>query len=82
MPVKYPQVDEDYSWGRTPLVIAQSVDGIHFSKHCVIEDDKERGFCYPAIEFLSENTALISYCAGGKAEGCCLDKTVIKKLVF
>ncbi len=69
-----------YSWGRTPLVIAESIDGTNFGKPYIIEEDEERGFCYPAIEFLSEKTMLLAYCAGGKEEGCCLDKTVIRRI--
>ncbi len=75
--------DKDYySWGRTPLVIAESQDGTRFTKPYVIESDREKGFCYPAMEFLNENTLLMAYCAGGKEEGCCLDKTVIKRIVL
>ncbi len=70
------------SWGRTPLVIAESDDGTHFSKPYVLEDDEHRGFCYPALEFLDENRMLISYCAGDENDGCCLDRTVIKRLTL
>ncbi len=79
-PVSFTHPDSNVSWGRTPLVIAESIDGIHFSTPYVLEDDENRGFCYPAMYFTDEKTILISYCAGGEAEGCCLDKTVIKKI--
>ncbi len=82
VPVYFDSPEEDYSWGRTPLVIAESADGIHFGKPYVIENDRNRGFCYPAMEFLNENTLLLAYCAGGKEEGCCLNKTVIKKITL
>ncbi len=70
------------SWGRTPLVMAQSRDGIRFSEPVVIEDDPRRGFCYPAMEFLDEKTVLLAYCSGGEKEGCCLDRTVIRRIVL
>ena len=54
----------DTAGGRTPLVIAQSVDGINFSGFTVLEGDTESGFCYPAIGFLSKNEMLVSYCFG------------------
>ena len=68
--------------GRTPFVMAQSGDGINFSEPVIIEDDETRGFCYPALEFLDEKTVLLAYCGGGAEDGCCLNKTVIRKLVF
>ncbi len=77
-----PVSPKNSSWGRTPLVIAQSPDGIHFSEPVIIEDDPTKGFCYPAMEFLNEKTVLMSYCCGGNEEGCCLDRTVIRKIIF
>nr|MCR5783468.1 exo-alpha-sialidase [Clostridia bacterium] len=50
--------------GRTPLVIAQSRDGINFSGFTLLESDPDTGFCYPAIGFLSKNEMLVSYCFG------------------
>ncbi len=70
------------SWGRTPLVIAQSADGVNFSEPVVIEDDPARGYCYPAMEFTDEKTVLLAYCSGGEEEGCCLDKTTLRRLVI
>ncbi len=72
----------EYNWGRTPFVIAQSVDGVNFSEPTIIEDDKTRGFCYPALEFLNEKTMLLAYCGGGLEDGWCLNKTIIRKLVL
>ena len=54
----------DTASGRTPLVIAQSRDGIDFTDFTVLEGDQELGFCYPAICFLSGNEMLVSYCFG------------------
>ena len=57
---------EDCTWGRTPLVIAQSVDGEHFDDFDYIETDMRFGYCYPAVFFLSETEALVSYCSSGR----------------
>ena len=70
------------SWGRTPLIMAQSFDGVHFSKPVFIETDPNKGYCYPAMEFLDKNTILLAYCSGGQDEGCCLDRTVIRRIVL
>ena len=67
-------------WGRTPLVMAESLDGVHFSKPVAIEDDPLCGFCYPAIEFLDEKTLLVAYCSGGSAEKACLNRITVRKL--
>ncbi len=72
----------DASWCRTPLVMAQSADGVNFSKPIIIEGDPQKGFCYPALEFLDEKTVLLSYCSGGAEEGCCLNRTVIRRLIL
>ena len=68
--------------GRTPLVMAACENGIDFGGQAVIEDDAERGFCYPAMHFLSKSTVLLAYCGGGASDGNCLSKTVIKKITF
>ncbi len=67
-------------WGRTPYVMAQSTDGLNFSAPVFIETDPNKGYCYPALEFLDEKTMLLAYCSGGKEQGCCLDRTVIRRL--
>ncbi len=68
------------SWGRTPLVMAESEDGTHFSQPVFLETDPTKGYCYPAMEFLDEKTVLVSYCSGGAPEGMCLNRTVIRRL--
>lgn len=68
--------------GRSPLVIAFSDDGVHFSAPAELENNPNAGFCYPAIHFTSENTAFLAYCAGGveKTDVNCLVRTRIVKL--
>lgn len=66
--------------GRTPLVIAESGDGVHFGEPVVIEDDPARGFCYPAVFFLNAREMLLAYCSGGRADGACLCRTTIRHL--
>ena len=77
-----PTVEGCFLAGRSPLVIADSDDGRNFSSFAVIEDDPLRGFCYPAMEFIDENTLLIAYCSGGKEDGGCLNRVTIRKLVI
>ena len=68
--------------GRTPLVIAQSRDGIAFTGFTVLEGDPELGFCYPAIGFTGPGEMLLSYCAGSGSLGdeACLVRTRIAKI--
>lgn len=66
--------------GRTPLVIAQSRNGIHFTGFTVLEGDPELGFCYPAIIFLSKNEMLVSYCFGQVNTAKQLSETRIRRL--
>ena len=67
--------------GRTPIVIRESDNGLDFSESlAVIEDDPSRGYCYPAAFFTDKKTMLVSFCAGGREDGACLNKTVIKKI--
>lgn len=79
-----PALERSWDGGRSPLVIAKSKDGVHFSAPEVIEDSKNAGYCYPALHFTSENEALLSYCAGDSSLGDsgCLVRTRIVKLVF
>ena len=64
-------------------MIADSADGVRFSEMYTLENDETRGFCYPALYFLDEKTALISYCSGGDTDGCCcLNRTTIGKIEF
>lgn len=68
-------------WGRTPLAMAKSTDdGLTWGKMHLLEDDPERGYCYPAVFFLNEKEALISYCRGGKEDGSCLCRLGIQKI--
>ena len=66
--------------GRTPLVIADSDDGVHFTEPVVLEDDPTRGFCYPAVFFLNAHEMLLAYCSGGRADGACLCRTTIRRI--
>lgn len=66
--------------GRTPFVIAQSENGIDFSEYIILEDEPNRGYCYPALYFLNEKEMLLSYCCGGPDDGMCLTRTRIRKL--
>ncbi len=70
--------------GRTPLVIAESVDGINFgfSEYEIIEGDPTRGFCYPAVFFLGEKEMLLSYCSGYPEEGSTLCSTTIRRITL
>ncbi len=77
------EIPEDFFHaGRTPIVIRESENGIDFSEYQIIEDDKNRGYCYPAIHFLDKKTLLVSFCAGGKDDGSCLNKTIIKIIII
>lgn len=69
------------TWGRTPLAIAESDDGINFSDFALIEDDIHRGYCYHAIYFLSEREALVSYCSGG-GDIVPLQRTTVSKIIL
>lgn len=80
IPIYNGKVKERYVWGRTPLVIAQSDNGIDFSEPEIIEDDPLRGFCYPSVFFIDEKTMLLSYCSGGEKEKSCLCRISITKL--
>ncbi len=68
--------------GRTPLVMAQSDDGINFSEFIVLEDEPTHGYCYPALYFLNEKEILLSYCCGGEEDGMCLTRTRIRKITL
>ena len=77
--------DPDEQWisaGRTPLVIAESENGVDFSAPVVLENDPTHGYCYPAICFTGDKEMLLSYCSGGAADGMCLTRTTIRKIVL
>ncbi len=73
---------KDWCHQRTPLVIAKSSDGVNFSYPEILENAEDAGYCYPALHFLSEREALISYCAGEDSMGdsSCLVRTRIARL--
>lgn len=77
-----PQPEGYWIGGRTPLVIADSADGVNFSAPITLEDDETRGFCYPAMEFLNEKTILLGYCSGGKEDGCCLNRITLRRITL
>ena len=69
-------------WGRTPLVVRKSTDdGKTWGVPIVIEDDPQRGFCYPAVFFTKDNAMLCGYCRGGaNEETTCLQRLGIMKI--
>lgn len=69
------------TWGRTPLAIAESEDGINYSDFVLVEEDIHRGYCYPAIYFLNEKEALMSYCSGG-GDIVPLQRTTVSKITL
>ena len=72
--------DPHSSWGRTPIVIAQSDDCLNWSAPEIMDDDPVRGYCYPAIFFEDEKTMLGSYCSGCSDEDCVLCRTTIARI--
>ena len=71
-----------HSWDRTPLVIAESNDGLNFWNIVALDDDQEHGFCYPSVYFLDAETAMVAYCSGGEEEKGCLCRITIKKIIL
>ncbi len=68
-------------WGRTPLVYAVSEnDGMSWSDQRIIENEEERGYCYPAIFFTKDHAMLLAYCSGGLQEKSCLARLTIRKV--
>lgn len=43
------------------------------------EEEPDRGYCYCALHFTKE-ALLLAYCAGGKEDGNCLGRTVIRRI--
>jgi len=64
--------DPDAGWSqghRTPLTLATSTDGgATWSAPITLEDDPNGWYCYTAIAFLDDDTALLAYCAGDRRE--------------
>ena len=70
------------SCGRTPIVYAVSDDdGNTWSEYTILEDDPERGYCYPAI-FFTEDAMLVAYSAGGPTDGNWISRLNIKKVAL
>ena len=85
IPIYNGRLDSEKRWihaGRTPLVLAQSENGLDFSRYAVLEDLPDHGYCYPAMLFLSENEMLLSYCCGGAEDGMCLARTCIRRVTL
>ena len=71
----------EWGWGRTPLVIRKSTDdGGTWGALNVIEDDPDRGYCYPALFATNDGCLLVSYCRGGREDGVCLARLGIMKI--
>ncbi|MBR2615938.1 MAG: exo-alpha-sialidase [Clostridia bacterium] len=70
------------SANRTPLVVRKSLDeGRKWSLPTVIEGDKRRGYCYPALFFTRDGAMLCAYCRGGlPEEEFCLQRMGITKI--
>ena len=69
------------SWGRTPLVIRKSNDwGKTWGDLHIIEDDPNRGYCYPAMFITNDGHMLCAYCRGGEEDRCCLNRLGIMKI--
>lgn len=70
------------SMGRTPLVLRKSLDdGKTWERFQVIEDDPDRGYCYPALFFTKDDAILCAYCRGNADDGICLARLGIMKIV-
>lgn len=70
-------------WGRTPYVIAVSLDnGKIFSPNNMyyLEDDLENGYCYPAVIETADGFLVAYYHSNGT--GVCLNSTKITKIKF
>lgn len=73
--------DKGISEGRTPLIIRKSLDdGKTWSYPFIVEDDPNRGYCYPAVFFTKDQSMLCAYCRGGKEDGRCLARLGIMKI--
>ena len=58
------------TWGRTPLVIAKSLDdGKTWQNHTLLESEPDHGYCYIAMLFLGNRELLLEYCCGGGGPG-------------
>ena len=67
--------------GRTPIAYAISKDdGLTWSKHKILDDDKTAGYCYTAIHE-TDDAVLLAYCAGGPSDDCFLNRLRIKRIL-
>ena len=72
---------EGVSMGRTPLVVCKSTDdGASWGKQNIIEQEKDRGYCYPAMFFTKDGCMLCAYCRGRAEDGLCLSRLGIMKI--
>ena len=55
---------------RTPIVLRKSIDdGKTFGPLNMIEDDPNRGYCYPAVFGTNDGYLLLAYCRGNAEDG-------------
>lgn len=67
--------------GRNPIIIRKSTDdGKTWGECYAIEEDPERGMCYPAMFFTKDSSLLVAYGRGGKDDGFCLNRLGISKI--
>ncbi|MDR2040306.1 MAG: glycoside hydrolase [Bacteroidales bacterium] len=72
----------DHPTERTPLCIAVSKDdGQTWTNKKSIENNPGLWYCYPALEFLAPDMALVSYCFGDKKKWG-LEGMMIRKIKF
>ena len=75
------RVQSKVGWGRTPLVIRKSTDnGATWGPCNTIEDDPERGYCYPAMIETTDGCVIVSYCRGGSEDKACLCRLGMSKI--
>lgn len=75
--------DESEPWGRTPYVVAVSTDKAKtFKKENIfyLEDDRENGYCYPAIVETKDGFLVAYYHSNGT--GICLNSLKITKIIY
>ena len=66
---------------RTPYVLRKSTDGGEsYGPLNIIENDPERGYCYPAVIGTKDGCLLLAYCRGGEADGNTLCRLGIAKV--
>lgn len=74
------KIEKAWNGGRTPLVCAVSRDdGETWDEPLILEDDPNSGYCYTAMHFYQDDL-LLAYCAGGTADGGCLNRLRIRKI--